>query len=110
NASSYLLPRLLGARALPLVLEGRRLSGTEAHELGIIDTMVEEGDDVLPRAVTLLETWHKDGLATPYHLRLLRPSLEDVERAIERENAMAREAWQSGTAREGIRRFSQRRR
>lgn len=110
NASSYLLPRLLGGRALPLVLEGRRISGEEARDLGIIDTMVDGPDDVLPRAVELLEAWHRNGLATPYHLRLLRPPLDEVERAIERENDMAREAWQAGTAQEGIRRFSDRRR
>ncbi len=108
NASSYLLPRLLGSRALPLVLEGRRIPGREAHDLGLIDVMVSSRDEVVDRAVTLLNSWTESGLATAYHLRLLRPPLDQIEEAMRRENAIGREAWDSGVAREGIRRFGDR--
>jgi enoyl-CoA hydratase len=105
NASTYLLPRMLGSRALPVVLDARRISGIEAHNLGLIDHLVASQDEVVPKAVALVRRWIERGLATRYHLRLLRPPLAEVEAAIARENAIGAEAWASGTAVEGIRRF-----
>jgi enoyl-CoA hydratase len=105
NASTYLLPRLLGPRALPMVLDGRRISGTEAHALGLIDYMVESPEEVVPKAVAVLKHWVSRGLATRFHLELLRPPFAEVERALEREKTTGRAAWDAGTAREGIARF-----
>jgi enoyl-CoA hydratase len=105
NASTYLLPRLLGPRALPIVLDARRLSGADAYALGLIDYFVESGGEVVPKALAVLERWTTRGLATRFHLELLRPSLDEVERAIERELSIGRRAWDAGTAREGIARF-----
>jgi len=105
NASTYLLPRLIGSRALPLVLDGRRISGIEARGLGLIDHYVESRGEVVPSAVELVRTWAERGLASRYHLELLRPSPEDVEAAIARENEVGRRAWEAGTALEGIKRF-----
>jgi enoyl-CoA hydratase len=105
NASTYLLPRLLGPRALPMVLDGRRISGTEAHALGLIDYMVESPEEVVPKAVAVLKHWVGRGLATSFHLGLLRPPFAEVERALERETITGRAAWDAGTAREGIARF-----
>jgi enoyl-CoA hydratase len=105
NASTYLLPRLIGSRALPLVLDGRRISGEEARELGLIDRYVDSADKVVPEAVALAKRWVERGLATSFHLRLLRPSIERVRAAIERENAIGAEAWDTGIAVEGIKRF-----
>jgi enoyl-CoA hydratase/carnithine racemase len=105
NAATYLLPRLIGSRALPLVLDARRISGVEAHDLGLIDHLVASQDEVVPKAVALVRRWIERGLATRYHLRLLRPPLAEVEAAIARENAIGAEAWESGVALEGIRRF-----
>jgi enoyl-CoA hydratase/carnithine racemase len=105
NASTYLLPRLLGPRALPMVLDGRRISGTEAHALGLIDYMVESREEVVPKAVEVLKHWVSRGLATRFHLELLRPPFAEVERALERETITGRAAWDAGTAREGIARF-----
>ncbi len=105
NASSYLLPRLIGARALPIVLDGRRIGGTEARSLGLIDRWVDTADEVLPVAIAMVRDWADRGLATPWHLRLLRPPMEEIERAIAREYEIGREAWRSGAAREGVRRF-----
>ena len=105
NASTYLLPRAIGSRALPLVLDTRRISGTEAHDIGIIQYLVPNQDQVLPKAIEVVRHWVERGLATPYHLRLLRPPLEEIEAAIARENKVGREAWDAGTAVRGIQRF-----
>ena len=105
NASSYLLPRVVGSRALPLVLESRRISGAEAHELGLIDYFVDSTEAVLDKSLDLLRGWVDRGLATPFHLRLLRPPRAEVEAAMAKENEIAEQAWASGTATEGIKRF-----
>ena len=105
NASTYLLPRLVGSRALPLVLDGTRISGDRARELGLIDVFVDTQDEVLPAAVALLERWSDRGLATRFHLRMLRPPMAEVEAAIAVENEVAAEVWESGIPVEGIRRF-----
>ena len=89
NASTYLLPRLVGSRALPLVLDGTRISGDRARELGLIDVFVDSEAEVLTSAVALLQRWSERGLATRFHLRMLRPPIEEVEAAIARENAVA---------------------
>ena len=105
NGSTYLLPRLIGSRALPLVLDARRISGSEAHTLGLIDHLVGTADEVLPRALEVARHWVERGLATRYHLELLRPPIDRVEAAIARENAIGREAFRAGTAAAGIRRY-----
>ncbi|HEY7876335.1 MAG TPA: enoyl-CoA hydratase/isomerase family protein, partial [Actinomycetota bacterium] len=105
NASTYLLPRLIGSRALPLVLEGRRISGDEARDLGLLDYFVGSRNEVLPAAVELAGRWIERGLATRYHLEMLRPPIDEVEAAIARENEVGRRAWDAGTAAEGIKRF-----
>jgi enoyl-CoA hydratase len=105
NASTYLLPRLLGPRALPIVLDGERISGTDAHALGLLDYFVYTARDVVPNALAVLEHWTSRGLATRAHLELLRPPLDEIERALERETAAGRDAWAAGTARDGIARF-----
>jgi enoyl-CoA hydratase len=105
NASTYLLPRLIGSRALPLVLDGRRIPGTEARALGLIDHFVEAQDEVVPAATELVRRWAERGLASRFHLELLRPPSEAIEAAIARENEIGRRAWDAGTALEGIKRF-----
>jgi enoyl-CoA hydratase len=104
NASSYLLPRLVGSRALPLVLDGERVGGARAHALGLIDYLVDAPADVMPRALSVLRRWVDRGLATRFHLQLLRPPLADIEAALAREAEIGLAAWQSGAALEGIRR------
>ncbi len=105
NGASAMLPRFLGSRALPIVLSARRIPGGEARSLGLIDEWVESPGEVLPAAVALVRRWADRGLATRFHLRLLRPPIEAVEAAIAREDDMAREVWASGAPHEGIRRF-----
>jgi enoyl-CoA hydratase len=105
NGSTYLLPRAIGSRALPLVLDGRRIPGPEAQELGLIDYYVSNAGEVVPDAVDLVRRWVDRGLATKFHLQLLRPDIDKVRAAIERENAIGAEAWETGIAVEGIKRF-----
>lgn len=105
NASTYLLPRLIGSRALPIVLDVRRLSGTEAYELGLLDYFVDSQDAVLPKALDVVRRWVDRGLATKFHLQLLRPKMEEVEAAIAREEAVGAEAWEEGIPVKGIQRF-----
>ena len=105
NASTYLLPRLIGSRAIPLILDARRVSGTEARQLGLIDYIVDTQEEVLEKAIEIVTRWVERGLATRFHLRMLRPSMAEVEAAIARENEVGREAWRAGTGAEGIRRF-----
>jgi enoyl-CoA hydratase len=105
NASTSLLPRLLGPRALPIVLDGRRISGTEAYGLGLLDYFVDSSVDVVPKALEVLDRWINRGLATRFHLKLMRPPVDEIERAIERENSIGMEAWVAGTGRAGIARF-----
>jgi enoyl-CoA hydratase/carnithine racemase len=105
NASSLLLRRLLGSRALPLVLDADRIAGRRAHALGLIDYFVDEPEQVVPRAAAVLQRWIERGLATRFHLQLLRPAADEVEAALARESAIGLQAWRSGAGREGIRRW-----
>jgi enoyl-CoA hydratase/carnithine racemase len=53
-AISYLLPRLIGpSRAAELLFTGRRISGVEARDIGLVNHAVEGGDAVLARAMEL---------------------------------------------------------
>ncbi|WP_157252345.1 enoyl-CoA hydratase/isomerase family protein [Nonomuraea typhae] len=107
NASSVLLPRLTGGRALRLVLDTARLDAAQALTAGLLDEVVP-GDALLESAVALAERWTEPGLATAVHLRLLRPSLEEVERAFARESAAAHEVEETGLAKAGMQRFATR--
>ena len=55
HATSWLLPRLVGnGRALDLLWSSRRLSGSEAVELGLAERLAESGQ-VLPMAIAYVE-------------------------------------------------------
>ncbi|WP_336207605.1 enoyl-CoA hydratase/isomerase family protein [Nonomuraea sp. LPB2021202275-12-8] len=109
NASSLLLPRLVGGgRALRLVLDSARLSAAEARSIGLLDDIVEP-DALLETAVALVHRWTVPGTATTVHLDLLRPSLEEVERAFAVETKAARHVEDAGIAQAGMARFVNRR-
>jgi enoyl-CoA hydratase len=86
NASSYLLPRLVGRRAADLILSARRLDATEAQAYGLIDEVVS--GDVVEAAIDVIDRWAPPGSATQPHLTLLRPSVEAVEAAFVAETAV----------------------
>jgi enoyl-CoA hydratase/carnithine racemase len=106
NGSTFLLTRILGAAALPLVLDGARLDAQEALRLGLLN---EIADDPLGRAVGLVAEWTAAGRATRWHLQLLRPDRELVEAAMARETAAAMEVFEAGIATHGAAAFRDRR-
>ncbi|WP_084963720.1 enoyl-CoA hydratase/isomerase family protein [Thermoactinospora rubra] len=110
NASSLLLPRLVGGgRALRMVLDSARLSATQALEAGLLDEIVPP-DALLDAALARIHRWTAPGAATAVHLSLLRPSLEEVERAFAAETEAAKAVEESGIAKAGMERFANRRR
>ena len=107
NASSVLLPRLVGAaRALRMVLDTARLGAEQALAIGLLDEIVDEPVDA---AVRLIDRWTQPGTATAVHLALLRPALDLVEQAMARETDAARAVDESGIAKAGVDRFFERR-
>jgi enoyl-CoA hydratase len=107
NESTYLLPRLLGSRALPMILDAGRVEADEALRLGLL---TEIADDPVTRAIEVLSDWTADGRATRWHLRLLRPDIEAVEQAMVRETEAAREVFAASIATAGAAAFGSRQR
>lgn len=102
NASSVLLPRIVRNHAMRMVLGSERIAAEEALRIGLLDEIVEQ-DDLLGRAVDVVRAWTpEDGNNTALHLALLRPSLDEIERAFELEDAAADESWNSGAFSAGI--------
>jgi enoyl-CoA hydratase len=104
NASSLLLPRLVGSRAIRLVLESPRLDARECLAAGLLDEVVEPAA-LIGTAVDLVRRWTRPGMATLAHLRLLRPPMDEVERAFARETEAARHVDETGIAMAGVGRF-----
>jgi enoyl-CoA hydratase/carnithine racemase len=109
NGSSRLLPRLLGARAMHIVLDARRLDAAESLRIGLLDHIVDEGQDLLDATVGLVLRWTQPGRSTAEHLALLRPSLDELTDALDRERVAARAAWHRGATAAGVLAFQQRR-
>jgi enoyl-CoA hydratase len=108
NASSVLLPRLVGARAMRLVLESARIGAQDALTMGLLDEIVEEAG-LIEAAIGLVHRWTQSGAATAAHLRLLRPPLTEVEQAMAAETEAASGPDAAGLAAAGINRFLRRR-
>ncbi len=104
NASSYLLPRLVGRQATRLILESVRVSAPEALSLGLLDEIVEP-EALIGAAIALVHRWNQPNSATAVHLGLLRPPLPEIEKAFAAETEAARYVDQSGMARAGVSRF-----
>lgn len=108
NASSLLLPRLLGpSAARDFVLRSRRVDATEAASLGLVDEVVD--GDVVAAAVEWVRAASTENSATAEHVRLLRPTLQEIDAAMVRETAAAAEAWKRGVSSTGVARFASRR-
>lgn len=104
NASSIFLRRLVGRHATRIVLGSPRVSADEALKIGLLDEIVE-ADELLNRAIDLAHEWNPEGSAAAQHLTLLRPTPEEVETAIARENLVAKDAWDTGITAAGVKRF-----
>jgi enoyl-CoA hydratase/carnithine racemase len=108
NASSILLPRLVGPLAMRLVLGSARIGARDALAMGLLDEVVEEAD-LVQAAVGLVHRWTPSGAATAAHLRLLRPPLAAVEQAMAAETEAASGPDADRLAQAGIGRFLRRR-
>jgi enoyl-CoA hydratase/carnithine racemase len=108
NASSVLLPRLVGHRAMRLVMESARIGARDGLDVGLLDEIVEQAD-LVETAIGVVHRWTRPGSATAAHLRLLRPPLAAVEQAMAAETEAATSPEAAGLAVEGISRFLQRR-
>ncbi len=104
NASSILLRRLVGNHAPRIVMESRRMDADEALRVGLLDEIVP-ADGLIEHCLDLIHRWNRPGSATPLHLKLLRPTPEEIEAAIARENDAASAAYEQGVIAEGIERF-----
>lgn len=102
NGSTYLLPQVIGARALPVILDGGRIEADEALAIGLLTTVTE---DALRAAVDRVTHWSKAATATRWHLRLMRPGLDAVEAAMAREVAAAMGTFDGGIATAGAAAF-----
>lgn len=101
NASSVLLPRLVGSHAMRIVLGCPRVTAEEALRIGLVDEVVEPGV-LIERAIQTVLAWTPEGNTTALHLALLRPQLEEVEAAFAREDAAAESSWSSGLLTAGV--------
>jgi enoyl-CoA hydratase/carnithine racemase len=94
NAASLLLPRLIGNHARRLVLASPRIGAQEALEI-----------ELLERAIDLVLDWTPNPVTTAMHLELLRPRMDEVELAFERERRAALAVWDSGVFASGVAAF-----
>lgn len=107
NASTLLLPRVVGPNALSLVLDGRRLEADRALALGLFTSI---DADPVTAAVDLVTRWTTAGTATRWHLELFRPDRAAVEVALAREVEVAMDIFDEGLPTAGATRFRDRRR
>lgn len=108
NGASAMLKHFLGPRALSFVLDAPRLSAERAHELGLIDHLIDATEDVVAAALGMLERWTADGTSTQQHLVLLRPDRSIIDAAMGREARAARSAWEAGLVQKGLEAFGNR--
>lgn len=105
NASSLLLPRIVRGHAMRMILGSERIAADEALRIGLLDEVVER-TSLLDRAVDVVHAWTPEGTnTTALHLELLRPTLDEIERAFAREDAAADASWNSGAVTAGVQGF-----
>jgi enoyl-CoA hydratase/carnithine racemase len=109
NAASLLLPRLVGHRAMRLVMESARISARDALAVGLLDQVVEEEADLVVTAIAIVHRWTRPGAATAAHLALLRPAMAAIEQAMAAETEATRATEAGGLSPAGISRFLSRR-
>ncbi|MFD7546983.1 enoyl-CoA hydratase/isomerase family protein [Streptomyces sp. NPDC059816] len=111
GGGTQLLPRRVGAaRAAELIFTARRLPAVEAHALGLVDVLTEEGEDTaeaLALAARIAEN-------SPVGLRAAKRALRlgqglDLRAALEVEDAAWRAVAFSGDRVEGVAAFNEKR-
>jgi enoyl-CoA hydratase len=103
-----LLPRLIGHKAMRIVMESDRIGAEDALALGLLDQIVEH-TVLIDTAIALVHQWTQPGAATAAHLRLLRPPLAAIEQAMSAETEAASGPEAAALAAAGINRFAHRR-
>ncbi|MEV8071274.1 enoyl-CoA hydratase-related protein [Streptomyces sp. NPDC085995] len=111
GGGTQLLPRRVGAaRAAELIFTARRVEAAEAHELGLVDQLVDEGQD-RPEALTLAARMAAN---SPIGLRAAKRSLRlgqglDLRAALDVEDAAWRTTAFSADRAEGVAAFNEKR-
>ncbi|MGW7409168.1 enoyl-CoA hydratase/isomerase family protein [Streptomyces sp. NPDC054833] len=111
GGGTQLLPRRVGAaRAAELIFSARRVEAAEAHELGLVDQLVEEGRD-RDEALALAERIAGN---SPVGLRAAKRALRlghglDLRTGLEVEDAAWRAVAFSGDRAEGVAAFNEKR-
>lgn len=111
GGGTQLLPRRVGAaRAAELIFTARRLAAREAHELGLVDLLVDEGAD---RAEALALA-SRIAANSPVGLRAAKRALRlghglDLRAGLEVEDAAWRSVAFSGDRTEGVAAFNEKR-
>lgn len=112
NGGTQRLPRLIGkSTALDMMITGRTIGPAEAHELGILDRLYEDGDELMEKTVDYAETLARGatkaiGLIKQTVNEGLEVSL-DSGMAIEREGI--NQLFASEDAKEGFAAFKEKR-
>ena len=92
-----------------MLYTGRRMTGTEAHEIGLADQLVEEGNEREAALKLATEIAANAPIAVQDMRRTLRAGLaEDVRAALKHELAQQRIHMTTADFREGIRAVSKR--
>jgi enoyl-CoA hydratase/carnithine racemase len=109
---SWILPRLVGhGNAADLLLSSRRITGTEAHSMGLVNRLVEP-DDLLPEALAYAGALARS--ASPYAMSLIKRQLADDQartfaESSERAAELLAVAKRAPDYREGVLSFIERR-
>lgn len=112
GGGTQLLPRRVGAaRAAELIFSARRVEAAEAQRLGLVDELVEQGED---RAAAL-ELGRRIAANSPVGLRAAKRALRigwgmDLRAGLEVEDAAWRSVAFSGDRAEGVAAFNEKRR
>lgn len=109
-AISTTLPRVVGQNAAAMMLfTGRRLTGTQAHEIGLADVLVAQGEECRAARELATEIAAAAPIAVQDMRRTLRAGLADVVRStLAHELAQQRIHMTTADFREGIRAASKR--
>ncbi|GHE52796.1 enoyl-CoA hydratase [Streptomyces spiralis] len=111
GGGTQLLPRRVGAaRAAELIFTARRLEASEAHELGLVDQLVDEGRD----RAEALELASRMAANSPVGLRAAKRALRlghglDLRTGLEVEDAAWRSVAFSADRAEGVAAFNEKR-
>ncbi|TQM02816.1 enoyl-CoA hydratase/carnithine racemase [Pseudonocardia kunmingensis] len=101
---SVSLPQIVGhQRAAELLYTARRVTGAEAHAIGLVDRLAEDGDIRAAALAFAEEIAAQAPLAVASIRETLRgPLAEQVESVRERELAEQARLWRTGDSAEGI--------